>query len=94
MPVIILGGIYSGYFTPTEAGAVAALYAFIISVFVYKEIKLKDTFKILGKSAITSSIIMFIISSAGLFAWIISKEGLPRMAAEFLSVFQIRHLSS
>ncbi|MEK3937469.1 TRAP transporter large permease [Sporosarcina sp. FSL W7-1349] len=83
MPVIILGGIYSGYFTPTEAGAVAALYAFIISVFVYKEIKLKDTFKILGKSAITSSIIMFIISSAGLFAWIISKEGLPRMAAEF-----------
>lgn len=84
MPVIILGGIYSGYFTPTEAGAIAALYAFIISVFVYKEIKLKNFLAILGKSAITSSIIMFIIAAAGLFAWIISKEGLPRLASEFL----------
>lgn len=84
MPAIILGGIYSGYFTPTEAGAIAALYAFIISVFVYKEIKIKDILPILGRSAITSSIIMFIIASAGLFAWIISKENLPRMAAEFL----------
>jgi len=83
MPVLILGGIYSGFFTPTEAGAISALYALIVSVFVYKEIKIKDILPILGKSAITSSIIMFIISSAGLFAWIISKEGLPQMAAQF-----------
>lgn len=83
MPVIILGGIYSGFFTPTEAGAVSALYAFIVSVFVYKEIKIKNILSVLGKSALTSAIIMFIISCAGLFAWVLSKEGVPRMAAEF-----------
>ncbi|MET3506541.1 TRAP transporter large permease [Halalkalibacter oceani] len=83
MPVIILGGIYSGFFTPTEAGAIAALYAFIVSVFIYKEIKLQNILKILGKSAITSAIIMFIISCAGLFAWILTKEGVPKLAAEF-----------
>jgi C4-dicarboxylate transporter DctM subunit len=85
MPVIILGGIYGGIFTPTEAAAVAVAYAFIVGVFVYKEIKWNEVIPILGQSAITSSIIMFIIANAGLFGWILSRESVPQMVAEFFA---------
>lgn len=85
LPVIILGGIYGGIFTPTEASAVAVAYAFVIGVFVYKEIKWKDLMGIAGQSAITTSIILFIIANAGLFSWILSREGIPRMIAENIS---------
>lgn len=85
MPVIILGGIYGGIFTPTEAGAVAVAYAFIVGVFVYKEIKWKEVIPLLGRSVITSAIILFIIANAGLFGWILSREGVPQMVASFFA---------
>ncbi|MGA9228101.1 MAG: TRAP transporter large permease, partial [Mesobacillus sp.] len=83
MPVIILGGIYGGIFTPTEAAGVAVGYAFIVGVLIYKEIKLKELAKIFTQSAVTTATIMFIISSAGLFGWIMTRANVPQMVAEF-----------
>ncbi|WP_019120759.1 TRAP transporter large permease [Brevibacillus massiliensis] len=85
MPVIILGGIYGGIFTPTEAAGVAVAYAFVIGMFVYKEIKWKNLLPILGQSVITTSIIMFIIANAGLFGWILSRESVPQMVGDFFA---------
>lgn len=81
MPVIILGGIYLGFFTATEAAGVAVLYAFIVGFFIYREIKWQKIQDLLASSAITTSVILFIISSAGLFAWIITREGIPQQIA-------------
>ena len=77
MPVIILGGIYGGIFTPTEASAVAVFYALIVGVFIYREIRLADLYRILKKSALSSAVIMFIIANAGLFAFLITRAGVP-----------------
>jgi C4-dicarboxylate transporter, DctM subunit len=77
MPVIILGGIYGGIFTPTEASAVAVLYALLVGLFIYREIELPSLFAILRKSVISSSVIMFIIANAGLFAFLITRAGVP-----------------
>jgi len=84
MPVIILGGIYGGVFTPTEASAVAVFYALIVGVVIYREIKLKDLFAILRKSAISSAVIMFIIANAGLFAFLITRAGVPDAIGRWL----------
>lgn len=85
MPVIILGGIYGGIFTPTEAAGVAVAYAFIVGVFVYKEIKFVKLIKIFTESSITTAVVMFIIASAGLFGWILTREGVPRDVANFIT---------
>jgi tripartite ATP-independent transporter DctM subunit len=77
MPVIILGGIYGGIFTPTEASAVAVFYSLIIGLLVYREIKLPDLYTILRKSVMSSAVIMFIIANAGLFAFLITRAGVP-----------------
>jgi len=77
MPVIVLGGIYGGIFTPTEAAAVAVLYSFIVGTLIYREIGLKDIYVILRKSVISSAVIMFIIANAGLFAFMITRAGVP-----------------
>jgi len=77
MPVIILGGIYGGVFTPTEASAVAVFYALIVGVVIYREIGLADLYAILRKSVVSSSVIMFIIANAGLFAFLITRAGVP-----------------
>lgn len=77
MPVIILGGIYGGIFTPTEASAVAVFYALIVGVLIYREIKLPDLYLILRKSVLSSAVIMFIIANAGLFAFLITRAGVP-----------------
>jgi len=87
MPVIILGGIYGGIFTPTEAAGVAVAYALIVGVFIYKEIKLNRLVKILTEASITTAVVMFIISSAGLFGWILTMENVPREVAEFITSF-------
>ena len=84
MPVIILGGIYGGVFTPTEASAVAVFYALIVGVVIYREIRLKDLFAILRKSAISSAVIMFIIANAGLFAFLITRAGVPDAIGRWL----------
>jgi tripartite ATP-independent transporter DctM subunit len=84
MPVVVLGGIYGGVFTPTEAAAVAVLYAFIIGTVIYREIKLKDLYGILRKSVISSAVIMFIIANAGLFAFLITRAGVPGAIGQWL----------
>lgn len=83
MPIIILGGIYGGVFTPTEAAVVAVLYAFIIGAFVYREIKLDKIFNIFVSSGVTSAIVLFIIANAGIFGLVLSREGIPQMVANF-----------
>ena len=84
MPVIILGGIYGGVFTPTEASAVAVFYALVVGVLIYREIRIKDLFAILRKSAISSAVIMFIIANAGLFAFLITRAGVPDAIGRWL----------
>ena len=76
VPVIILGGIYGGIFTPTEAAAVAVVYGLIIGVFVYKTVKLKDLKQILIDSASTTATIMFITACASLFAYVLTRARL------------------
>ncbi len=84
MPVIILGGIYGGIFTPTEASAVAVFYALVVGVVVYGEIKLPDLYNILRKSVLSSAVIMFIIANAGLFAFLITRAGVPGAIGHWL----------
>ncbi|MCM3714513.1 TRAP transporter large permease [Alkalihalobacillus oceani] len=82
MPVIILGGIYGGIFTPTEAAVVAVVYAFVVGKFVYREITWKSVMGIFSQSAVTTSIIMIIIANAGVFGWLLTRERVPQMVAE------------
>jgi C4-dicarboxylate transporter, DctM subunit len=84
MPVIILGGIYGGVFTPTEASAVAVFYALIVGMVVYKEIKIEHLYVILKKSVVSSGVIMFIIANAGLFAFLITRAGVPDAIGHWL----------
>ena len=84
MPVIILGGIYGGVFTPTEAAVVAVFYALIVGLVIYKEIRLRDLYPIFRKSVISSAVIMFIIANAGLFSFLITRAGVPDAIGDFL----------
>ncbi len=84
MPVIILGGIYGGIFTPTEASAVAVFYALLVGMGVYGEIGAADLYRILRKSVMSSAVIMFIIANAGLFAYLITRAGVPTAIGEWL----------
>lgn len=87
MPVIILGGIYSGVFTPTEAAVIAVFYGLIVGVFVYKEIKLSDIQRILTDSAITMSTVLLIMSASTIFGWILTKLQIPQAVAKgFLGI--------
>jgi C4-dicarboxylate transporter DctM subunit len=82
--VIVIGGIYGGIFTPTEAAAVAAVWAFFISVLIYKDIKFKDFFTISLDSAKTTAMIMFIIANAMLFAHFLTLENIPQIITQTL----------
>lgn len=77
MPIIILGGIYGGVFTPTEAAAVAVVYSFFVSVFIYKEIKVKDLGPVIVKAAISTSVVLFVIATSASFSWIITSAQIP-----------------
>jgi len=81
---IVIGGIYGGIFTPTEAAAVAAVWAFFVSVVIYRDIKLKDLFSTALDSAKTTSMIMFIIANAMLFAHFLTIENIPQMITQTL----------
>ncbi|MDR1321981.1 MAG: TRAP transporter large permease [Gracilibacteraceae bacterium] len=76
-PVIMIGGIMGGFFTPTEAAVVAVIYGVIVSIFVYKEIKIKDLYGIFLKGAVTSAKIMFIMANAAVFGWLMASEQIP-----------------
>jgi C4-dicarboxylate transporter, DctM subunit len=83
--VLVLGGIYSGLFTPTEAAAVAAVYAFFIAVFVYKELKFSDVPAVLLKAASMSAMILYIITNAAVFSWLLTSEQIPQSMAEWMT---------
>ena len=84
MPVIILGGIYGGIFTPTEAAAVAVFYALVIGMLIYREISIASLVVVLRKSVISSAVIMFIIANAGLFAFLLTRAGVPDAIGRWL----------
>ena len=85
MPVIILGGIYGGIFTPTEAAAVSVVYGLFVGMVIYREVKLKDLFDILVDSAKTTGGIMLIVASASLFSFVCTKFGIANAASELLA---------
>ncbi|RYU13725.1 TRAP transporter large permease [Nocardioides iriomotensis] len=84
LPLFVLGGIYGGFFTPTEAAAMAVFYALIISLFVYREITVKDLGSILLASARTSAMVMFIIANGILFSFVLTSERIPNDITEAL----------
>lgn len=87
MPVIILGGIYSGFFTPTEAAVVSVFYGLVVGMFIYREIKPKDLQRIFYESVLTMATVLFIMSASTVFGWILAKEQVPQTVAHvFLSV--------
>lgn len=87
VPIIILGGIYGGVFTPTEASAVAVVYALFVAMFVYKDLDFKGIIKCVQKSAITTVQVMILLAAASVFAWILTSEGVTvEIAQSVLSV--------
>jgi C4-dicarboxylate transporter DctM subunit len=86
-PVIIIGGIYAGIFTPTEAAAVAAVYGLVVGMFVYKELKLKDLPGIIYKAVISTTLIMFIVGAANVFGWLIANMQIAQKAAAWFLAF-------
>ena len=82
--VIIIGGIYSGLFTATEAAAMAAVYSFFISVFVYKALTLKDVPRVLLRAANTSAMLLYIVTNAVLFSFVLSNENIPSALADWI----------
>ena len=91
MPVIILGGILSGVFTPTESACIAVFYAFAISFFVYRDIKLRDLPKIIIDTGVTSAIVMLVIGTASIFSWILASWEIPQsICGVILTVTQNR----
>ena len=82
--VVVMGGIYSGLFTPTEAAAMSAVYAFIIAVFVYKDLTLKQIPKILLSSANMSAMLLYIITNAVLFSFVMTNENIPQALADVI----------
>ncbi|QQK77779.1 TRAP transporter large permease [Salicibibacter cibarius] len=84
MPFLILGGIYLGWFTPTEAAVVAVVYGFIIGFFVYREITIKDVGNILANSALISAILLLIVGFANVFSYILTSNQMPHQLAEII----------
>ncbi len=82
--VIVMGGIYTGFFTPTEAAAMAAVYAFIIAMFVYKDIGWSDIPKVLLASAAMSAMLLYIITNAVLFSFLMTSEQIPQVMANWM----------
>lgn len=87
LPIIILGGIYSGIFTPTEAAAVGVVYSLIVGVFIYKEIKIKDLPNSLVKSLETAAMVDIIIAAANLLSWIMSTTGMGKTITDVSASF-------
>ncbi|CAM4060331.1 TRAP transporter large permease [Kerstersia similis] len=85
MPVIILGGIYGGIFTPTEASVVAVVYALLVGMFIYRQMSFKNFSRVLHRSVISTAVIMFIIANAGVFSFLLNRAGVPDMLGAWLS---------
>lgn len=86
-PIILIGGVFTGVFTPTESGVVAVVYAALVGLFIYKELKVKDLWNIFMDSAKTTASIMFIIANASLFAYVLAYEKIPTtIVSSFVSL--------
>lgn len=93
-PLIIMGGIYTGIFSPTEAAAVSVLYALIVEVFIYKSIKIRDIYRIALSTGIITTVVFILVAVGGAFSWVISYARVPQMFTESVlgsdpSVFMI-----
>lgn len=84
LPVIVLGGIYSGWFTPTEAAAVSVVYALCVELFIYKQLKFKDIPEVCKDAAVLSASLLFILSCAMTFIWLLTSQQLPMKLADFM----------
>jgi len=82
--IIVLGGILSGVFTATEASAIAVVYSFLLSVFIYKEVKFNDLSKIILQSAITTAVVMLLIATSMAMSWVLAVENIPQSVSAFL----------
>jgi C4-dicarboxylate transporter DctM subunit len=91
--VVVMGGIYAGIFTPTEAAAMSAVYAFFVAVFVYKDMGLKDVPKVLLNSANMSAMLLYIITNAVLFSFILTNENIPQAMAEWMLGHGLGHIT-
>ncbi|MFM7570275.1 MAG: TRAP transporter large permease, partial [Betaproteobacteria bacterium] len=85
MPVVVLGGIYGGVFTPTEASVTAVFYALIVGMFVYRTIGWQDLVRALKKTVVSTTVIMLIIATAGLFAFLITRAGVPAAVGNWVA---------
>ncbi|PPA68481.1 TRAP transporter large permease [Jeotgalibacillus proteolyticus] len=85
MPLIILGGIYSGKFTPTESGVIACVYGLVVALFIYRSMTLKELKNTFVEAGILSSMILFIVASANLMSWLITVEQIPSQLAAALT---------
>ncbi|ADI26479.1 TRAP transporter large permease subunit [Geobacillus sp. C56-T3] len=87
LPVIIVGGLRGGVFTPTEAAVVAAFYALIVGLCIYRELKVKDLFHVLVAAAKTTSVVMFLVAAAMVSAWLITVANIPAIVTDVLAPF-------
>ena len=85
MPVVVLGGIYGGITTPTEASVIAVAYALVVGLLIHREIGLRDLYPIFRRSVVASAVILFIIACAALFSWLLNRQGVPDAAATWLA---------
>ena len=85
MPLIIIGGIVSGIFTPTESGAIAVIYALVIGMFVYKEFTYRELPRIFLKAASMTGMALLIVAGASIFSWLVAYEKFPKMIITFLT---------
>lgn len=90
LPFIVLGGIYSGVFTPTEAAAVSVVYALFVEICIYKEFKIRDITGICREAAVLSACLLFILSTAMTFIWLLTAEQIPHQLADII----ITHINS
>ncbi|TBU87444.1 TRAP transporter large permease [Phytopseudomonas dryadis] len=85
MPMVILGGIYSGMFTPTEASVVAVVYGLVVGLFIYRELNWRDLLDVFGRSAVTSAIILIIVAFAAIFAYMLTINRVPHMLGTLIT---------
>lgn len=90
LPFVVLGGIYSGMFTPTEAAAVSVVYALLVEMFIYKEFSVSDITSVCSEAAVLSSCLLFILSCAMTFIWLLTAEQIPQQLADII----INHINS
>jgi C4-dicarboxylate transporter DctM subunit len=86
-PIIILGGIYFGIFTPTEAGAVACMYGFLVGMFIYRELDLQKIVQCFLNAGVTTAMVMLLLAASGAFSWLMAVKGITRLVGSWIASF-------